>query len=73
MTSTRRWFVALAVLSLAVVTTDVLAAGRHSHPRAAQVTTATYNLKLRPPALHRLHAALLRDGVSTDRAVPMRG
>lgn len=73
MTTTRRWFVALAGFSVAILTTDALAAGRHSHPRAAQVTTATYNLKLRPPALHRLHAALLRDGMSVDGAAPMLG
>lgn len=73
MTSIRRWLVALAGLSLAIITTDALAAGRHSHPRAAQVTIATYSLKLRSPAPHRLHAALWRNGMCVDRILPMHG
>lgn len=73
MTLTCRWLVALAGLSLAIITTDALAAGRRSHHRAAQVAIATYSLKLRPPASHRLHAALSRNGVPADRAAPVPG
>ncbi len=73
MTPTRRWLVAVAGVGLAIFTIDAAAAGHHSRPRAAQVTTATYKLKLRSPALHRLHAALLRNGLPADRATPMQG
>ncbi len=71
MSSTRRWLVALAGFGLAIFTTGAQAAGHHSHARAARVTTATYSPK--PTTLHRLHALLLRDGMSADRAGITRG
>ena len=60
-------------LGLAISATVAAAADCHSHPRAAQVTALPYRLKQRPQASHRVHAALLRNGMSDDRAVPMRG
>lgn len=58
MTLTRYWLVGLA-LPLLLATTDASAARRHIHPRAAQVTTATYQTKARPHAIHHLRAGLL--------------